>query len=352
MSDKVNHILVIKPSSMGDILHLFPALQFLHAHYPEAEIDFMVHPAFAPILDFAPCPIRRRIIFERGKLGKFPGCIGEFFKLRRELRREYYDLVIDFQGLMRSAFFAAMTRRRRLAGFAAPRERAARIFYSEKIPVSALLHAVERNWQLARRCAGLGTEGDIPECRIPAATVEYAPAGDRYLVVLPAARWESKTFPPELFAAVMKSVHRNHPEYTFVLAGTAEDSPAARAVAAELPPEFPCIDLTGKTGIRELFELIRRSTALLSNDSGPLHAAAVFHIPAFAFYGSTDPALTGPWGRTARVYQHTLLPCLGCLKRECPGGTETLCHQIDPEQTAADISAVLDAAGNDTDNKQ
>ena len=79
-NDEIRQILVIKPSSMGDILHLFPALQLLRDSFPAASIDFMVHPAFSPILDFSPVPIRRRILFERKKLAAFPACFSEFFK--------------------------------------------------------------------------------------------------------------------------------------------------------------------------------------------------------------------------------------------------------------------------------
>ena len=65
------HILVVKPSSFGDIVHLFPALALLHEQYPEMTADFVVNPEFVPLLDYSPLPVRRRIIFERRKLGKF-----------------------------------------------------------------------------------------------------------------------------------------------------------------------------------------------------------------------------------------------------------------------------------------
>jgi len=352
MNDEIRQILVIKPSSMGDILHLFPALQLLHDSFPAAAVDFLVHPAFSRILDFSPVPIRRRILFERQKLAKFPGCFNEFFKLLREVRREKYDLVVDFQGLLRSSIFAALSRHHRSAGFAFPREKAAELFYREKFPVSPSLHAVERNWQLAAGCAGIAEPGGAAVCQEPPASAA-SPVEGVYTVVLPAARWASKTFPPELFAAVMSRINSRYPEHTFILAGTAEDSPAAAAIKSLLPAEFPVTDLTGKTGITELFELIRHAAALLSNDSGPLHAAAVFNIPAFAFYGSTDPALTGPWGSRATVYRNDSVPCLGCLKRVCPE-PETLCHRIDPEKVAADMIKSFDtaaaAAEKETDN--
>ena len=87
-------ILVIKPSSFGDIIHLFPALGLLKKVLPDAVMDFVVNPEFAPLLDFSPFPVDRRIIFERRKLAS-AGFLKELFALRRELRKEKYDAVIE-----------------------------------------------------------------------------------------------------------------------------------------------------------------------------------------------------------------------------------------------------------------
>ena len=121
---KVKRILVIKPSSLGDILHVFPALAELRIHCPEATLDFLIHPAFADILDYSPFPVSERILFERKRMGRVSTMVPEFLKLVRELRRKKYDLVIDFQGLTRSALFASLTRGGPVVGFAQTRETA------------------------------------------------------------------------------------------------------------------------------------------------------------------------------------------------------------------------------------
>ena len=97
----IQQILVIKPSSLGDILHVFPALQLLKNAYPEAQLDFLVNPEFAQLLDFSPFPVRNKIIFQRKKMAAVKTALPEFFKLLRTLRKKHYDLVIDFQGLLR-----------------------------------------------------------------------------------------------------------------------------------------------------------------------------------------------------------------------------------------------------------
>ena len=90
-------ILVIKPSSLGDIVHVFPALEILHRAFPDSELDFVVNPAFADILDLSPFPVRKKILFDRKKLSKVSTFFPELFKLIREIRSEQYETVVDFQ---------------------------------------------------------------------------------------------------------------------------------------------------------------------------------------------------------------------------------------------------------------
>lgn len=101
-------ILVIKPSSFGDIVHLFPALALMRKKFPEAELDFVVNPEFASLLDFSPFPVRRKIIFERKKLSSLR-FLPELLALRRNLRKVHYDITIDFQGLFRSGYVAHLS---------------------------------------------------------------------------------------------------------------------------------------------------------------------------------------------------------------------------------------------------
>lgn len=159
---KVKRILVIKPSSLGDILHVFPALAELRIHCPEATLDFLIHPAFADILDYSPFPVSERILFERKRMGRVSTMVPEFLKLARELRRKEYDLVIDFQGLTRSALFASLTRGGPVVGFAQTRETAAKWFYSRRIAV-APGHALERNSALIRELTGNDGPVRLPE---------------------------------------------------------------------------------------------------------------------------------------------------------------------------------------------
>ena len=341
---KSQRILIVKPSSMGDILHVFPALAFLREKLPGAVFDFVVHPAFAGILDYSPAPIRRKILFQRQRLGKVSSFPLAFLRLCRALRSRRYELVIDFQGLLRSGFCAAITRHTKVAGFAEPRERLTRIFYNIKVPVPAELHAVERNLRLAAAAIGLPAPATPPVPAAPPAPAGWVPPTSRpYLVVLPGARWHSKCFPPILFARIAAAVSEAHPEVEFLLLGAAGDRPKAETIRAHLPKHAPVTDLIGKTSERDLVEILRGAAAVICNDTGPMHIAAMLGRPIFAFFGATDPKRTGPWSPAARVYRQQELKCLGCLQRRCPKQSDGYppCQRLDPQPIIDDIVRVL-----------
>lgn len=332
LQKKSCRVLIIKPSSLGDILHLFPALELLKNFNPTIVADFVINPEFSPLLDYSPLKINKRIYFERKKLGKITTCIPEFFKLIKNLRAEKYDIVIDFQGLLRSAFISSLVRTRHgVAGFANPREHMATYFYSRRVVVP-VEHAVKRNARIVH--ALTATVTDIPIPQLPSYK-EHIPANlpEKYIVLLPGARWASKCFPTKLFADIAKLVSDKLPNYSFVVAGAQGDYGRAEQIKNYLPEKFPVLNYCGKTSMQGLFELLNGASACVCNDSGPLHIASMLSKKVYAFYGSTRPELTGPWGE-ARVYQ-TMDNCLGCLKRECPYSLE--CHNIAPELVANDI---------------
>ena len=340
---------MVKPSSLGDILHIFPALELLRRNCPEAELDYLVHPAFAEILDYSPFPVAHRILFDRKRLGRISTLAPEFFHLVRELRRRNYDLIIDFQGLTRSAIFAFAARGGPVAGFANPRERAARLGYNLKFDVPPG-HAVERNVNLVN--ALFGSSDPVPELLLPENPENTAklrtlldPIPEKLVVLLPGSRWATKTFPPALFAEVIRRIHAEKPECVFAAIGTAGDSAAAAEIRRTAGKDVPLLDLTGKTSLGVMMELLRNSQLILCNDSGPMHAAAALRKPVFGFFGPTDPAKTGPYGTIHRIYRGETA-CLGCLKRNCPEGLPA-CHRLDATRIANDCIQTL-ATGETT----
>lgn len=343
MTPEIRRVLAVKPSSMGDIFHVFPALQVLHEAYPAARLDYLVHPAFSEILDFSPWKVSRKIFFNRAALGKFRSFAPEFIKLLMELRRRRYDLIIDFQGLFRSAFFAAVAPGPLPQGFADPREKLARLFYARRTVVGPG-HAVERNLALANRICGI--DHPVPVLRLPEISRYAAPVAAALaaagatpetplLGVIAGARWDSKRFPAAWFAETLRRVVAVAPEVRPVLIG----APSERREVGNLT-DFPgAIDLIGRTSPGEMVELLRRCRAVLCNDSGPMHAAAAVGIPTVACFGSTDWRRTGPYGDGHRILTAGAV-CSPCLKRSCPHPPPA-CWGIAPETAAAEVLAAI-----------
>ncbi|MFZ2657619.1 MAG: lipopolysaccharide heptosyltransferase II [Victivallales bacterium] len=325
--------LIIKISSLGDVLHAFPAVSLLAEKFPRAQIDWLVNPAFAPILKYNP-HVRRIIDFPRRELGsplKFPSA---FRKLVGELRSERYDMAMDLQGLLRSALFAKFARSESVAGFSSPKEWPAAFFYDRKIsPEPRYAHAVEKN---ARFISMLF---DIP-FSVPQEELPEDPAGIRSIRLLlekkgvqpgrgiisiaPGARWESKQWPPSFFAEVIDKVCEARSNSTFLLLGARDELEICRSIVSSCRTAKPVV-IAGETGVGELVEAIRISKCLLCNDSGPMHIAASLKVPVFAMFGPTDPGKTGPYGSGHAVFQPDL-SCIKCLKRYCPPLENYQCH--------------------------
>ncbi|WP_176015146.1 glycosyltransferase family 9 protein [Victivallis sp. Marseille-Q1083] len=342
-------ILIIKPSSLGDIFHVFPAIALLRRQYPDAIIDWLVHPSFADALDYCPGGVDRKIFFHRRHLGRLSSFVPTAWRLLGELRRYKYDLIFDFQGLLRSALCGFAARGRQTVGWAAPREPAASRFYRHRIAASHAGHALEKNLDLVRTFCQLDP-GAAAACPVPVQPdhrrkmleklkrLQIEPA-DRLIGVVPGARWSSKQFPAELFAQILKAIRAKDGEVKFLMLGSNDDMPAVQAIREHCDDPLLC-SLVGCTHIGEMIEAVRCCDLLLSGDTGPIHLAAAMEIPVFALFGSTDPVKTGPYGDIHHVYQAPL-DCVKCMRRRCPHQMLPACHQLDAPRIAADMLTVL-----------
>lgn len=346
----VRRILVVKPSSMGDVVHTFKAVQLLSENYPKAVFDWLIVNDLSGVLDYSPVAIAEKIIFPRRDLGRITTFLPAFFGLLRDLRYHHYDLVVDFQGLLRSALFARMTRCHHVLGFADPREKAARKFYTRCGEISeSAVHSIDRNMDLARTyCVDMDLKAPyhVPNnqhnAKLAQRKLEHRHLENRKLLisVFPGARWASKTFPVELFIKLICDIHERYPEAAFLLMGSLHENKAGSQILKQTGKYVH--SLIGATKIGEMVELLRRSALVISNDSGPMHFAAALNVPGIAFFGATDPAKTGPVSEAIEVFERTDLPCLHCLKRECSEAAE-LCHKLPYEEVLSSALKKLES---------
>lgn len=346
----MKRFLVIKPSSLGDVLHAFPAVSALaDSCKEECKVDWLIHPAFAQLLDFLPF-VEKKILFERKKLGSFLTFFPAFFRLLHALREVKYDAVYDLQGLFRSGLFSFFTKSPLRFGSSAPREKAAGFFYNRKMTYPEnTLHAVDK---LCHMVVSSGAISSLPEryFTLPVSgkyreealrktvqagfdPVVWKEKGGKIIAVAPGARWKSKTWEKEFFASLVNALHKEFPQTHFLFSGSKGEKETISAITEMLDKEVSFTDMGGKTDMGELVELIRLADILLCNDSGPMHIAAFTDTLPVAFFGPTDPDLTGPCCKKALVFQKKDLPCIKCFKRECK---EVICHKMISVQDVID----------------
>lgn len=338
------NFLIIKPSSLGDIIHTFPAVELIRRAHPEGTITWVVNDTFAGIVELCPA-VDDVVIFRRRRLGKLRH-VPELFSFLSELRQHMHDVAIDFQGLFRSGVMTLASGASRRIGFQNARE-GATLFYNEKVMLPAnLKHAVDKNLFLARTALGMPNEEaqmqlplhhDLAKCARKLLKQHPQPGNGPVVAVAPAARWESKTWPLRFFADVLDEVAAQQPDVRCWTLGSDDEADRCSRLD-DLCRNCRLLNLAGETDLGTLTELLRSSDVLLTNDSGPMHLAAAVGTPTVAFFGATDPELTGPYGPRHAVFKTTcdLSPCFSrqCLmeNRACSDGTS-------PAQVA---QAVLD----------
>jgi heptosyltransferase-1 len=286
-------VLVLKPSSFGDIVHTLPAVHFLKLAMPGARFHWVVNPEWAPLLagnpDLAPIiEFPRRAL--RG-LAAVPGFFRWCAQTRAKAPRREFDLVLDFQGLLRSALMAKGCHGRRVLGLSDAREGAG-FFYHERADTRGMLHAVDRYLALAR-LAGADTSGPAV---FPLPDGEALPGLDpalpaRAVVLHPFARGEGKSLPTGTIEAIIRELAPR----PVILAGVG-------GPAGHVWPER-VVSLLGKTSLAQLIWVLRRAGAVVSVDSGPMHLAAALGRPLLGLHTWSDPRAVGPWRPDAHVWK-------------------------------------------------
>jgi lipopolysaccharide heptosyltransferase II len=170
---------------------------------------------------------------------------------------------------------------------------------------------------------------------VAAAVRRKWPGAARWIALQPGARWRNKRWPAEHFAALVGALAPAQAELRFVILGDAGDRPLGELIAAAVPDR--CLNLCGETTLLEMVEWMRRCELLITNDTGPMHAAAALGRPLLALFGPTEPRRTGPYGQLHRVLRLDL-PCSPCLKPRCHHLRTDECLQaLSPAQVLAQL---------------
>jgi heptosyltransferase I len=283
----VNSILVIKPSSLGDVVHTLPAVAAIRDAFPTATITWVINPEWAPLLR-GNQDVNHVHIFPRGDfrgLGASTSLV-PWLKQTRKLRP---DLALDFQGLLRSALIGRVSGAKRLMGMSDGRE-GSRLLYHSSAKVSRRDHAIERYLKLAEK-AGANI-GDSLRSPIPSG--DPLPRFDEYppfILLHPFSRGRSKS----LSNAVIEEICRAFAPTRVVVVG--------RSSRKINPPEN-CVELTNQTTLLQLVRLIRVARFIISVDSGPMHIAAAVTDRLLSIHTWTNPSRVGPYNPDAWIWKN------------------------------------------------
>jgi heptosyltransferase-1 len=309
-------ILILKPSSLGDVIQALPVLRLIKRHLPASDIYWWIDSALAPLLEGDP-DLAGIVRFERQRWAA-PRYWPEMFRSLRWMRAQNFDWVIDLQCLARSGAFAWLARGQLLVGLDEVRE-GARGFYDIAVRRNSFhTHAVD--WYLAvLPKLGVPVHGNfvwLPERPEVAAAVKSKWRADQaqWIAVQPGARWKTKRWPAENFAAVVRALSQKFSNARFAILGAAEDQPLGEIIARAQPPR--CLNLCGQTSLLEMVEWLRRCELMITNDTGPMHVAAALGKPLVALFGPTEPRRTGPYGQLESVLRQDL-PCSPCFNSYC-----------------------------------
>ena len=292
--------LVIRLSSLGDIVHALPAVAALGRTFPGAEIHWLIEKRYASLLAGNPY-VHRIIALDtlswRGSLPPLP-LLREMMKTLIGLRGSGYEVAVDFQGLWKSAMLALLAGANERVGLAGPwlREPSASVLYTDRVSAAGRKHVVEESLVLVER---LGARVGAWEFPLP-----HTPEDDRYvddqlarlearefLIINPGGGWKAKRWAPENYALLLRQLEARL-GCTLLLTGSPNEQELIagilRIAGAKRAFYFP-------SSVVQFIALARRARLLLGGDTGPLHLAAAVGTPLVAIHGPTDPARNGPF---------------------------------------------------------
>lgn len=315
-------MLLVKTSSLGDVVHAMPAVTEARARVAGLEISWVVEESLGDIASLHPGVARVIPVAVRRWRRAPVASLGEIRSFRARLSAKRFDLVLDSQGLLKSALIACSANGTR-HGFdaASARESLGSFLYRVKHRVPQGMHAVHRQKKLFGAALGYRPSDDI---RYGLSSPDMAMDASSGILLLHGTTWPSKKWPLSSWRALARMVVGAGYPVTLV-GGTAQEVDHAREICRGFSPA----EVLARPPLRVLVGLLERAVGVVSVDTGLGHLAAALGRPLVGLYGATDPALTGMIGSRSRMLVSNHLPCIPCRKRTCkfhPGAVSGSIH--------------------------
>jgi len=287
-------VLLVKTSSIGDVIHSLPAVTDAAAAIPDLQLDWVVEEALAVLPEWHPAVDRTIPIgFRRWRKRPLAGIrSGAFAGFRKQIRQSRYDVVLDAQGLLKSAIIAAQARGSRHGfGFASVREKPAAVTYGHRHNVPTGLHAIARLRRLFAGSLGYHMPKTEPDYHIERDQLPPSAINGAYLIALHGTQWVSKQWPVARWRAIVERADKADMIVALPALGEAETE-RARAIA----DGFANARLLPKMDMSGIAATVSHANGVVAVDTGFAHLAAAFGTPCVTLYGPTSPLLTGTVG--------------------------------------------------------
>ncbi|WP_286886634.1 lipopolysaccharide heptosyltransferase I [Pseudomonas sp. UBA7456] len=344
-------VLIIKTSSLGDVIHTLPALTDAAHAIPGIRFDWVVEEGFAEIPSWHPAvdqviPVAirrwRKHLWQTVRSG-------EWKAFKQRLRERQYDLVIDAQGLVKSAWLTRYVKAP-VAGLDrySARESWASRFYDRRLSVAVGQHAVERVRQLFAMALAYDLPEGIGRYGLDLERLQLPPAAP-YVVFLHGTTWTTKHWPEAYWRELAERMGRRRLEVRLPWG-----NPAEKARAERIAQGLNHCQVLPKLNLAGVARVLAAAKACVAVDTGLGHLAAALDVPTLSLFGPTNPGLTGAYGRT-QIHQASDWPCAPCLQKKCtykPSAEDLrrydlnrewpLCFtRLNPEHVASRLSALL-----------
>ena len=344
-------VLIIKTSSLGDVIHTLPALTDAAHAIPGIRFDWVVEEGFAEIPSWHPAvdqviPVAirrwRKNLWQTIKSGEWKAC-------KQRVRERKYDLVIDAQGLVKSAWLTRYVKAP-VAGLDrySAREGWASRFYDRRLSVATGQHAVERVRQLFAMALAYDLPEGIGNYGLDLERLQLPPAAP-YVVFLHGTTWATKHWPEAYWRELAERMGRRKLEVRLPWG-----NPAEKARAERIAQGLNNCQVLPKLNLAGVARVLAAAKACVAVDTGLGHLAAALDVPTISLFGPTNPGLTGAYGRT-QIHQASDWPCAPCLQKKCtykPSADDLrrfdlkrewpLCFtRLNPEHVASRLSALL-----------
>lgn len=338
-------ILIVKLSSIGDVIHTLPAAAAIREAFPEAEISWAVEKGAAEILRGSPVIDHLVVIDTRSvrSIRKANEAIRELATRYRELRDRDFDIAIDFQGLIKSAAIAKLSGAPKRVGFAKAdlREPASRVLLTDAVGIPEHTHIVLKNIALAEGALGFNSRNRTVAFPISIGEAERVEtdrclaniSGD-FAILNPAGGWPTKLWPAENFGKLADMIAASGLT-PVIVTGPREAALAERVRGSSTSGKA----VFARPGLKSFFEMARRAKVYVGGDTGPTHIAIAAGTPVVGIFGPTEWWRNGSLNKQDICVERRDIPCrIDCHRRSC---SNWICLDITPETVLSAVTARL-----------